>query len=882
MSRWHKLSCHTPKVSVEDGQPRCQSCGTSPDVQKLISEQPGLRPPWAVPPDERFGEMNLSWPESVLYSPKTGDAARTDAREAKEADALDASSPIYKKKLGVNGFRLLYLPAADYENHPIHANLEAYHTDDCPEYETVSYCWGGENGDASLYKPVFLGNYWDILLQTNNCWSMLRYLRPRVGVRIVWVDAICINQKDHRERESQVAIMGSIYERCQRAVVYLGQDMVRSGSTNNRTYPARRDLTSVSASAVDLHQLLKMRYFQRVWVIQELIRAPMVVIPVHGMELTARRHTASSAGVAWQDSDAPWMRHICAAQPGTALQRMLEQTRNSQSTDPRDKVFGLLGFLGAQGLRPNYLLSSLHIYIGTVAYMLLNEGHSHLLTEAAGHQAPSSIPSWLPDGDLSNIGSLLRKLSTSSSSSTSWGGSPRSTFREKVLALNSDWETLFLSEADNNKYYSLPNIHFQVHEAPEPAPVYEALESSLPTAEKPSIHPSTSALSLPLIYLWESSSRPVEVHWDKKSRRVFQMTAADCTLYICTSDSSLDSAIEPGLTRVLLLRDKRNPPLLFFMRRLHPDAHYRLLKCFPCADIFLSRQPSSKPSFPPSDPTRGPRSSVYRPPSPPVSFSQGLKSILDRTVYDVISQAEELRNKSWAIFRRMRPEIDPSDRDRIDFHIFDFFHKLFVDPTFYFVDLYLKLLRQCSPDCFAKQWEHHGEAWVHVTMNPNDWLTIHESLNPDWYARVFPRFLARSIAEDVGPWYWTRAPGSSDSFHQEELDSWDLPDGFVAQLSSWTSTDARGCKRPASSWFYSSHVTMVAKVEGLRGWLTRNPYFSLFSDLWVCSQLTNENELTLATTAPKPEYRSICFYHWPRSFFNGEDIPGKQQNVIIF
>ncbi|KAI8716223.1 HET domain-containing protein [Fusarium sp. LHS14.1] len=312
MSRWHKPSCHSPKVSVKDELPCCKSCGSSPNIQKLVSEQANLSTPWTLPSDENFGEMNLCWPESVQYSPKPAGTDSGEAEKAGDMGRQDELSPIYHKSLQEDQFRLLYLPSVDDENRPIHASLEAYQVDDCPEYETVSYCWGGENGDATLCRPVFLGDYWDILLQTQNCWSMLQYLRPQAGIRIIWVDAICINQMDHQERESQVAIMGSIYQQCLRAVVYLGQDVVRPRSGNTRTYPERRDLDTESASAVDLPQLFKMRYFQRVWVIQELILPRMVVIPVHGVELTARRHLVPREEVAWHESDAPWMRHLCA------------------------------------------------------------------------------------------------------------------------------------------------------------------------------------------------------------------------------------------------------------------------------------------------------------------------------------------------------------------------------------------------------------------------------------------------------------------------------------------------------------------------------------------------------------------------------------------
>ncbi|RSL83279.1 hypothetical protein CEP51_004602 [Fusarium floridanum] len=461
MSRWHKSSCHSPRVSIEDGLLQCQSCDSSPNIQKLVSEQASLSPPWSVPPDESFGEMNLSWPGSVLYSPQIRDTTRTDAGEAKGAKDLGRQHEpphIYNRRLENNEFRLIYLPAVDDESRPIHASIEAYQVDDCPEYETVSYCWGGENGDTTLCKPVFLGDYWDILLQTQNCWSMLHYLRPRIGVRVVWVDAICINQTDHQERESQVAIMGSIYQRCLRTVVYLGQDVVaRHGNNNsNRAYPARRDLNTESASAVDLHHLLKMRYFQRVWVIQELVLSPMVVIPVNGVELIARRRgTASRDEVAWHESDAPWMRYLCAERSDTSLKGILEETQNSQSTDPRDKVFGLLGVLsGSTGFRPDYLLSERHIYVGTIAYMLLNESHSYLLIEAAGHQASPEVPSWLPDGNLSSLGALFQILSNFRSRLDSGREAVAGVnFWVEMLELNPDWEMLLLAHNGENQDY---------------------------------------------------------------------------------------------------------------------------------------------------------------------------------------------------------------------------------------------------------------------------------------------------------------------------------------------------------------------------------------------------------------------------------------------
>ncbi|RSM08375.1 hypothetical protein CDV31_008187 [Fusarium ambrosium] len=692
MSRWHKSSCNSPKVSVAGGLPCCESCGSSPNIPTLISEQAGYDPPWAMPPDEKFGEMNLFWPDPSLYSPQSQATAKVGSKELNKSDTgeeQDAPSPIYTRRLKDDEFRLLCLSAANDDTQPIHASLEAYRTDDCPEYEAVSYCWGGENGDSTLCKPVFLGDYWDVLLQTRNCWSMLRYLRSRVGARIIWVDAICIQQKDHQERESQVTMMGNIYERCLRAIVYLGEDVVRPPSHNNRAYPARRDLNKVSAAAVDLHQVLKMRYFQRVWVIQELIQAPMVVIPIRGVELIAGRCMANPKEVAWDETDAPWMRHICTGQSDPALTMILRQTSNSQSTDPRDKVFGLLGFLPeTKKLRPNYLLSSLHIYIGTIAYMLLNEGHSLLLTEAAGHQAPPTVPSWLPDGNLSNLGVLLQKLASSASIST-----------------------------------SRKNTSF----------------------------------------------------WKKRDRK----------------------------------------PLLF------------------------------------------------------------------KTVYDVVSTARDLRkNTKWTL-ERIQTRIHPLDPDIVIGHILGLFRRLYINSVGPFIDLYFNFLQHFSPGCSMEIEESGKETWLWVTMHPRDWFTAHESLNDCWYDNAFGISAISRSPDYHSPWFWARVPGCSDPIH-EELETLEINySSTTHQLSSWTTSDGRR-RRTANAWDNSQTVTMVASEEALRRWLEGSSYFELSPRLKICSRLVGEDEMTLAATAPKSEYRSICYYDWPDCFFDGEHIPGKQENITIF
>ena len=65
----------------------------------------------------------------------------------------------------------------------------------CP-YEALSYVWG----DASNRKQVFIGSENNCLDVTFSLFTALQRFRDRQLPRILWVDALCINQDDLQER----------------------------------------------------------------------------------------------------------------------------------------------------------------------------------------------------------------------------------------------------------------------------------------------------------------------------------------------------------------------------------------------------------------------------------------------------------------------------------------------------------------------------------------------------------------------------------------------------------------------------------------------------------------------------------------------------------
>jgi hypothetical protein len=88
-------------------------------------------------------------------------------------------------------------------------------------YEALSYIWATEDGDCQLSSQIQRGDR--IIWVTKNCELALRYLRKEDLPRTLWVDAICINQKDDKERGHQVGFMRDVYAKATEVVVLLGE-----------------------------------------------------------------------------------------------------------------------------------------------------------------------------------------------------------------------------------------------------------------------------------------------------------------------------------------------------------------------------------------------------------------------------------------------------------------------------------------------------------------------------------------------------------------------------------------------------------------------------------------------------------------------------------
>jgi hypothetical protein len=135
-----------------------------------------------------------------------------------------------------------------------------------PIYEALSYVWGSKQN----LKSIILDNQsFDI---TPNLFSALQHLRDDKFPRVIWVDAVCINQND-TEKESQIALMAEIYAKASRVVIWLGDSDGNDDPFAAIRLAAQCSTGHSAAGAFNaevcrqnIPQLLERPWFQRIWV----------------------------------------------------------------------------------------------------------------------------------------------------------------------------------------------------------------------------------------------------------------------------------------------------------------------------------------------------------------------------------------------------------------------------------------------------------------------------------------------------------------------------------------------------------------------------------------------------------------------------------------
>lgn len=626
MTRWHSSSCPGPSIVVhnesgQEGIPHCRACDKSPNLGEIVQIQNATRGSSAQepPPDAQIGQMRLWWPRSVPYTDNLeADTGVSGSDTAPAPDAISALpaqddkedlNPVYPSELESGSFRLACLPSVESDDVPVHVDLETYPLDNCPAYEAVSYTWGGENADSSHSRPVYVGPYWDVTMQTENCWEMLRFVRPhKRGVRLVWVDAICIHQNNLAERSMQVSEMTRIFSEAMQVIVYLGPDIATRlppgkyphrrklheldlGRSHDRPQGTRESsLNAQKISTLNLQGLLERRYFSRLWVVQELLLSARATIRIGDVDFWTNGASSSlwledtgstkrqgdpedghRDSLSLRETAAPWLMHISRGflmdGVGQILPQIMALTSSTHCTDTRDQLFGVLGLIKQDenelAVQADYSLSLQHVYIGLFADLLLCRRLWALLVHHASGPAENGSnslhrPSWMPDW---KSRTLMRSFWASVAASP-WSAHPK----------HDDW---LKSMEVNHKRTSRDMLQFGYSEVTRFSVRYELEAFGSGKAQPPSnlqLDRRTGAITGDIIRLVTIPSQPVlVVSRQNNSMNIFKVVHRGHSILLY-SRYQLDKLVQVSSDDIYLVDQFRNRdwPGYLILRRLTP------------------------------------------------------------------------------------------------------------------------------------------------------------------------------------------------------------------------------------------------------------------------------------------------------------------------
>ena len=338
--------------------------------------------------------------------------------------------------------RLFHLEPSENIHDQAEGFLEMVSLDDNPRYEALSYTWG----DPKIRCAIKLHKVeWEV---TTNLEAGLRHLRGNVNEKVLWIDAICIDQGSNEEKNYQVPLMKTIYANASIVRVWLGEgtegsdEAMRILNELGHGNPPRLANIRIDGRPLDmgdvgnLRDLLARPWWRRTWVQQEFVLATRVAM--HCGSRCLNHDTLSKLFIDFYEVISGWdystydytivaemgrgfwdLQYILRLRrnynnmahrersPGDVLLRMgyflrsLCSGRNYGCANPRDSIYGLLGLAPndfASIVDSDYNLSIAEVFQHTTVLLILYTNSLTLFSATVFKQKNQrSMPTWVAD-----------------------------------------------------------------------------------------------------------------------------------------------------------------------------------------------------------------------------------------------------------------------------------------------------------------------------------------------------------------------------------------------------------------------------------------------------------------------------------------------------
>ena len=279
----------------------------------------------------------------------------------------------YEPLVGSKSARLINLNSGSRED-PIRCSLRNIPVLENQSYEALSYEWG----QLSHTHPTILINNRAFRIR-KNLYDALVHIRQLNEDRYLWIDALCINQSDDRERDVQVQMMGEIFASSQQVIVWTGLSdeasdvafdifsKMHSSNPPTRISHSRHGFilpNTINLGHADIEAIrnwISRSYWHRLWIVQEVTLAPKLEIHCGERVLAGSafcmfsnlmicsRHT--SWAKEWQDLCKHFTLFLISHASSFTqlpLRSWVIRCEHSMCSEPYDTVFALLGVAGDQ------------------------------------------------------------------------------------------------------------------------------------------------------------------------------------------------------------------------------------------------------------------------------------------------------------------------------------------------------------------------------------------------------------------------------------------------------------------------------------------------------------------------------------------------------
>lgn len=289
-------------------------------------------------------------------------------------------------------------------------------------YEALSYTWD----DAQMTVPIVLQGH-EIQVTTNLHFALLE-LRRRLKPRVLWVDAVCIDQHNNFELGSQVRNMRKIYQYAYQVLVWLGPARDNSDLIMDKLgeLSAVKDSDIIQQTMYQLSEmeenaawgaLFQRTWWTRTWVVQEFVVAaaePLIgcgdrwvssnVLDRMYKQAEGNQNLALGTLLFADTRIAAFTlfgyRRVFKNNGHCgSLGRLLIGGRDARQTKPHDAVYAMLGIAVPEstlGILVDYDRPVEQVYT-EVAFRLLNSRRDVSLLYHAPGTRQLRLPSWVPD-----------------------------------------------------------------------------------------------------------------------------------------------------------------------------------------------------------------------------------------------------------------------------------------------------------------------------------------------------------------------------------------------------------------------------------------------------------------------------------------------------